>query len=302
MRSHEVEDFFLDLGRPPRMVLPDQGAVLFSADPVTQADLDAIYNTIGHANFRTGARIRHRQHAFMCALLATHGIWRQTYDHLHAWGLPCQPSNAPRLLIVDSAPDVGDTAVVCATFNHHPALAMPPPPADNRAGIDGYLHRVSVLRSVRGQPVGFTLRVGRTLKGSAELVTDLAFSGKGLLLVGPPGRGKTTALREISRLLAATGRRVMVVDTSNEIGGDGDVPHRSLGSSRRIQVHERGRQAQVSEGRFCWGRALHRAPGDVACQVWATCTRTATRDMPPCAPRMAHPGDCTARHSYYPRR
>lgn len=109
--------------------------------------------------------------------------------------------------------------------------------ADNRAGIEATLHRVSLLRNRRGDPVGLTLRVGRAVRGAVDLVRDLVESGRSLLLVGKPGVGKTTMLRETARVLADDlGRRVMVVDTSNEIAGDGDVPHPGIGRARRLQV------------------------------------------------------------------
>lgn len=108
---------------------------------------------------------------------------------------------------------------------------------DNRAGIEGTLHRISALRNRRGDVIGLTLRVGRALTGTAEIIRDAIESGRSLLLLGPPGVGKTTLLREAARLLAdEKGRRVMVVDTSNEIAGDGDVPHSGIGNARRMQV------------------------------------------------------------------
>ncbi|MCB1618674.1 MAG: hypothetical protein KDI08_08155, partial [Pseudomonadales bacterium] len=97
---------------------------------------------------------------------------------------------------------------------------------DNRAGIEGTLHRLSALRNRRGEIVGLTLRVGRAVIGTIGPLRDLVERGASLLLLGRPGVGKTTRLREVARFLAdELGRRVMVVDTSNEIGGDGDIPH-----------------------------------------------------------------------------
>ncbi|GIL64841.1 hypothetical protein Vafri_18713, partial [Volvox africanus] len=108
---------------------------------------------------------------------------------------------------------------------------------DNRAGINSTLHRISCIRNRAGRIVGLTCRVGRAVPGAAELVRDLVMSARSVLLLGRPGVGKTTALREICRIAADECRqRVVVVDTSNEIGGDGDVPHPSIGGARRMQV------------------------------------------------------------------
>jgi stage III sporulation protein SpoIIIAA len=108
---------------------------------------------------------------------------------------------------------------------------------DNRAGIERTLHRISALRNRRGALVGLTCRVGRAVYGTVEPLRELIESGRSVLLVGRPGVGKTTLLREAARVLAdELGKRVMVVDTSNEIGGDGDIPHPGIGRARRIQV------------------------------------------------------------------
>ena len=133
---------------------------------------------------------------------------------------------------------------------------------DNRAGIDRTLHRVSALRNRDGRVVGLTCRVGRAVRGSADAAADLVAGGTSVsgsssgpssrgrplsvLLLGRPGVGKTTAIREIARLLADdVGRRVVVVDTSNEIAGDGDVPHAALGSARRLMVAATAEQHRV---------------------------------------------------------
>jgi stage III sporulation protein SpoIIIAA len=108
---------------------------------------------------------------------------------------------------------------------------------DNRAGIERTLHRISAIRNRRGRIVGLTCRVGRAVTGTAEIFRDIVESGKSLLLLGRPGIGKTTMLRESARLLADEQRkRVVIVDTSNEIGGDGDIPHPGIGRARRMQV------------------------------------------------------------------
>ena len=108
---------------------------------------------------------------------------------------------------------------------------------DNRAGIERTLHRISAIRNRKGQVVGITCRVGRAVYGTIKIVEDLAFSGKNILLLGRPGVGKTTMLREMARVLADDAlKRVIIVDTSNEIAGDGDVPHPAIGYARRMQV------------------------------------------------------------------
>ncbi|WP_050757212.1 AAA family ATPase [Cyanobium sp. PCC 7001] len=109
--------------------------------------------------------------------------------------------------------------------------------ADNRAGIACTLHRISAIRNRIGTIVGLTCRVGRAVFGTVVMVRDLLDSGQSLLLMGRPGVGKTTALREIARVLADDlGKRVVVIDTSNEIAGDGDIPHPAIGRARRMQV------------------------------------------------------------------
>jgi len=118
--------------------------------------------------------------------------------------------------------------------------------ADNRAGIEGTLHRISAIRNRRGEIIGLTLRVGRAVFGTIDLIRDLVESGKSLLLLGRPGVGKTTKLREVARVLADDfGKRVVVIDTSNEIAGDGDVPHPAIGSARRMMVAHPDRQHAV---------------------------------------------------------
>ncbi|MBI2323341.1 MAG: AAA family ATPase [Chloroflexi bacterium] len=108
---------------------------------------------------------------------------------------------------------------------------------DNRAGIERTLHRISALRNRAGKVVGLTLRVGRAVYGTVNIIREVIESGKSVLLVGRPGVGKTTLLREAARVLAdELGKRVVVVDTSNEIAGDGDIPHPGIGRARRMQV------------------------------------------------------------------
>ena len=108
---------------------------------------------------------------------------------------------------------------------------------DNRAGIERTLHRISAIRNRNGQIVGITCRVGRAVYGTIKVIEDLTLSGKNILLLGRPGVGKTTMLREVARVLADEAKkRVIIVDTSNEIAGDGDVPHPAIGHARRMQV------------------------------------------------------------------
>jgi len=116
--------------------------------------------------------------------------------------------------------------------------------ADNRAGIERTLHRISAIRNRRGDIVGLTCRVGRAITGTIDIIKDLIESGKSVLLMGRPGVGKTTMLREAARVLAET-KRVVIVDTSNEIGGDGDIPHPSVGRARRMQVAQPSMQHEV---------------------------------------------------------
>ena len=117
---------------------------------------------------------------------------------------------------------------------------------DNRAGIERTLHRISAIRNRRGKVIGLTCRVGRAVYGTVALIRDVVEQGRSLLILGRPGVGKTTILREVARVLADDlGKRVVIVDTSNEIAGDGDVPHPGIGRARRMQVARPAEQHAV---------------------------------------------------------
>ena len=117
---------------------------------------------------------------------------------------------------------------------------------DNRAGIERTLHRISAIRNRSGKIVGLTCRIGRAVYGTIEIIGDFVESGKSILIMGRPGIGKTTMLREAARVLADDlGKRVVVVDTSNEIAGDGDIPHPAIGKARRMQVRTPSLQHEV---------------------------------------------------------
>lgn len=116
--------------------------------------------------------------------------------------------------------------------------------ADNRAGIERTLHRISAIRNRRQEVVGLTCRIGRAVYGTSDIIQDLIESGASILILGRPGVGKTTILREAARILAESAR-VIIVDTSNEIGGDGDVPHPAIGAARRMQVAKPSLQHEV---------------------------------------------------------
>lgn len=111
--------------------------------------------------------------------------------------------------------------------------------SDNRSGIEGTLHRISAIRNRQGRIVGLTCRIGRVITGTIDCIKDFVMMNKSILFLGRPGVGKTTKLREISRLVADDlGKRVVIVDTSNEIAGDGDTPHPAIGKARRMQVKQ----------------------------------------------------------------
>ena len=117
---------------------------------------------------------------------------------------------------------------------------------DNRAGIERTLHRISAMRNRQGEIIGLTCRIGRAVYGTITMIRDLVETGSSILLLGRPGVGKTTALREIARVLAdELDKRVVIIDTSNEVAGDGDIPHPAIGRARRMQVARPELQHQV---------------------------------------------------------
>jgi len=129
----------------------------------------------------------------------------------------------------DGVADASDIAYVVERIGHFDR--------DNRAGIERTLHRISAMRNRLGDVVGLTCRVGRAVFGTIDIISDVIEGGTNTLLLGRPGVGKTTKLREIARVLADDfGKRVIVVDTNNEIAGDGDIPHPAIGRARRMQV------------------------------------------------------------------
>lgn len=151
----------------------------------------------------------------------------------------------PEARFVEGTEDLGDAVITREDLNHS-VSRVGMFSGDNRAGIERTLHRISAMRNRQGDIVGLTCRIGRAVFGTILMIQELVESGKSILLLGRPGVGKTTALREIARVLADdVGKRVVIIDTSNEIAGDGDIPHSAIGRARRMQVASPEQQHKV---------------------------------------------------------
>jgi stage III sporulation protein SpoIIIAA len=171
--------------------------------------------------------------------LRQQGDCRELLEVVMDLGRPPEARFHSREVILDSK-DVAEEDI------EYVVSRVSPFSGDNRGGIERTLHRVSAIRNRQGRVIGLTCRVGRAVLGAVRLIEDLSQSSKSILLLGRPGVGKTTMLREVARVLADDLRkRVVIVDTSNEIAGDGDIPHPAIGHARRMQVPTPAQQHAV---------------------------------------------------------
>lgn len=152
----------------------------------------------------------------------------------------------PEVRHADGKTEYYDNRLVTQEDIEHTISLIPPFTHDNRSGIPGTLHRISAIRNRQGKVVGLTCRIGRVVTGTIECIKDFVIQNKSILFLGRPGVGKTTKLREISRLVSdELKKRVVIIDTSNEIAGDGDTPHPAIGKARRMQVPQPEMQKDI---------------------------------------------------------
>lgn len=152
----------------------------------------------------------------------------------------------PEIRHADGKTEYIENRLVTDEDIEHTTSLIPPFTHDNRSGLPGTLHRISAIRNRQGKVVGLTCRIGRVVTGTIECIKDFVMQNKSILFLGRPGVGKTTKLREISRLVSDELRkRVVIIDTSNEIAGDGDTPHPAIGRARRMQVPQPEMQKDI---------------------------------------------------------
>jgi stage III sporulation protein SpoIIIAA len=151
----------------------------------------------------------------------------------------------PELRLTSNEYAVMDDYFVTSTDISSLELALSEPFSNNRIGIPETLHRVSVIKSRDNRPIGYTLRVGRHIDECSKIIYDLLDSNDSVLLIGKPGVGKSSKLRDACYYLSMKGYKVMIVDTSNEIAGDCEVPHEAVGRARRLMVGHHKQQAEV---------------------------------------------------------